>query len=320
MVERMEGVIPLSSRYLRVFLRYGMREKKLRCYNFTGNTFSGFISQVRASSIAYQPLQPDDQAYLSKKGLEAEEADYANINSLAEQTFTIDKQPFLAEQTLTVDKQLSLVEQPFTIDKQSSLAERTFTIDKQQLMIRHRKMARLPVIFCLCPVAILTLIPMRELANPLFWHDVRMQPGVTLIAMFLFLVPLIITLIPGLIYGRRFRRIKQHTPERITVYPDRFKLDNEGIGMTFSFERVHQIRMTPPDFGAQDTLLKHRVLIVKEEGQSYRFTLSDNRDIALPKRRGKKEPPIAFPEYADLYYMLQEKFVDQPEKFVGDMK
>ena len=53
-VERAEGGIPFSSRYLRITLRYGERKRNYRCYHFSANTFSEFISHVRASALSYE--------------------------------------------------------------------------------------------------------------------------------------------------------------------------------------------------------------------------------------------------------------------------
>ena len=189
-VDRAEGVIPFTRRYLRIILRHGGREKIYRCYNFNAKTFSAFISQVRAITLAYEQMRQNNVAFRD------------NVEKEFPFSATVDKTP---------------------------LRYQIFHINKEHLVRRHRFLFVCMLLFCFLP-AFLVIVPTilwRIAQDPWFWDNFRMQPGLYIVLSLLMLIPLAITGTPVLIYGSRFFQIKRSTPQRIEVYPDSLMLDNE---------------------------------------------------------------------------------------------
>ena len=281
-VERAEGVIPFSYKFLRVIMRYGRREKKYRCYNFDTKTFSDLISHVRASMFLYEQMHLNEKDYYGD-----------DIDDIEEEYTPPEDAGYVP------------------------LGHQAFDIDRVHLIQRQRSLFVRMLLFCFLPAFIIISIVFIEwliTPNPFLWDDIRSQPGLFIVTFLMVLTPLIITGIPPLIYGSRYFQIKRITPSRIESFSDRLIIDGE----VFHFSQVKQIRMTAPSVGDGDFHIKRRFLTIISDSGSRKFILSDSRDIEFPKARPKKAFPKAFVKYHILYDALQGTFESEPSKFVSE--
>jgi len=85
------------------------------------------------------------------------------------------------------------------------------------------------------------------------------------------------------------------SPNKITVYPDRLIID----GVTFYFNAVSLIRMTPPSYTAYDSNFV-RALRITDTGGEHVFLLGDGYDLTA-----SPDKPKIFADYERLYTYLR---------------
>jgi len=293
--ERAEGVIPFVTRYLQVFTRYGIRGTVQRCYNFDADTYSALISHVRAASIAYDKTR---QSNMEHRSAECDDTEQDGMEYAGPQPNDNAAHDHMQAHATPQDQ--------------------TFHIHRERLLKRHRSPYILFLLCCFMP-AFIIIVPSTFImiaSDPFFWENFAREPGLYIVLLIIFLIPLIITGLPPFIYGRRYHQVKRTAPERVELHDNKLLVDNAA----FYFDQIQQIKLTPPNMGETDTHIKRRILTIHYEGVKHEFVLSDSLDNPSPALKRKKEKyGVAFAEYPQLYNALQQRYVHAPDKFVGDL-
>ena len=182
----------------------------------------------------------------------------------------------------------------------------TFAINKSFMLEKYKKHKFISfgvVSVALLYLSVVALLPSIDVSQKTY--------------MLIVLFPIIASIF-SILKTVQFSKVKNQTPEKITIFKDKLAVDNED----FYFSYLTQIKMTPPlhekDIYTWDAQLPwqnlFRKMIVTERNISREFIL----DI-LPIK-GNSRPQSAFLEYSNLFDELEELFVNNENKFIVELE
>jgi len=268
------GVVKSTDRLLYVFSHNAERGKNYKLHNFSRNTFEECMAHIR--KINFKQILEQEVLVL-----EDEEDEIGKVMPVEE----------WFEQSIDA---LGTAPLQFTVNSQAYI---------KKMKARLRGIA-IPMVIAI------VLLMFGVLVVPALTQNQHAMDHFMISLSYILALTGIFTILCVVLGWVPYKKARDNTPEKITVYDDRIVFD----GKSFKFCNINQIKMTIPNVVGGKIV--GRTITITENNLPKTYVLGDGTDN-LPARPRRKENVKIFENYDRLFYLLEDIFAVRAAKGNG---